>query len=75
MRDWSQKLSRIKQVIKNTKNIELKANIFAIIKQYNEKYTITRTNILINLSWCCDDCIDAIYTLVSNEMCCNCGVL
>ena len=73
--DRSQKLCRIKLVIKNIKNIELKQNIFNIIKNHNEKYTITRTNILINLSWCCDDCIDAIYTLVSNEMCCNCGVL
>ena len=73
--DRSQKLCRIKNVVEKNKNIELKQNIFNIIKNHNEKYTITRFNILINLSWACDDCIDAIYTLVSNEMCCNCGVL
>ena len=65
------KLTRIQQVVEKSKNIELKANIFAIIKQYNEKYTTTRTNILINLSWACDNCIEAIYTLVSNVECGN----
>ena len=69
--DRSQKLCRIKLVVEKNKNNELKANIFAIIKQYIEKYTITRTNILINLSWACDDCIESIYTLVSSVV--ECG--
>ena len=65
------KLYRIHQIVEKGKNKELLQNIFNIIKKYNEKYTITKTIILINLSWCCDDCIDSIYTLVSNEVCGN----
>ena len=66
--DREQKLSRIKQAVENNKHIELKQKIFNIIKNYNEKYTITRTNILINLSWACDECVDDIYTLLSFEV-------
>jgi hypothetical protein len=67
--DREQKLSRIKHYVeKNSKNKELTQYIFNIIQKHKEKYTITRTNILINLSWACDECVDDIYTLVSNDV-------
>jgi len=60
------KLMRIKNYLENNKDHELKQQIYNIVRAYQEKYTTTRTHILINLSWACDDCIDEIYTIVSN---------
>ena len=65
MESRTNKLLAIKNHLENHNTIELRQKIYSIIHSHQERYTNTKTHILINLSWVCDECIDEIYTLVS----------
>ncbi len=56
-------LERIKLYADNI-TLEQKQHIFRIVKQHKQKYTITRHNIIVNVSRCSEDCIHDIYKLL-----------
>lgn len=58
--DTADRLERIK-LFASCITLEQKKDIFRIVKQYKQRYTITDTNIFINVSRCSDNCIASIY--------------